>query len=118
MHIPEELNTESEAEQITQKSSQVNKFYCYLPDLKMKQKILTGQVHSKKTDPGDGKPTYFYIWYHNSYMYYTECIKPFDIRNLPCTALGLQCLWLSKISTFQNLHICRFDLIISPSCKT
>ena len=59
MHIPEELNTQSGAERITQKSSQVNKFYCYLPDLKMKQKILTGQVHSKKTDPSDGKPAHF-----------------------------------------------------------
>ena len=37
---------------------------------------------------------------------------------LPCTTPGLQCLCLPKISTFQNLHICRFDLIrISPSCE-
>ena len=39
----------------------------------------------KKTDPGDGKPIYFLIWPHSSYMYYIECIKLIDIKNLPCT---------------------------------
>ena len=34
----------------------------------------------KKKKPGEGKLTCFYIWGHNSYMYYTECIKLFDIK--------------------------------------
>ena len=73
----------------------------------------------KKTDPGDGKPTYFYIWHHSCYMYYIECTKLIDIKNLPCITTGLQCLCLSKISHFQKLHISWFDLMrISPSCKT
>ena len=42
---------------------------------------LTGQVHSKKKDPGDAKSIYFYIWYHNRYMHYIKCIKRFDIKN-------------------------------------
>ena len=79
----------------------------------MKKKILTRQVRSKKTDPGEDSPTYFYIWDHS------ECIKLIDIKNLPCTTTGLQCLCFSKINHFQNLHICRFDLIrISSTCKT
>ena len=61
----------------------------------------------KKADPGDGKPAYFYICPHSSYMYGTECIKLIDIKNLPCIITGLQCLCLSKISHFHNLHICR-----------
>ena len=30
--------------------------------------FLTGQVFSKKTDPGGGKPTYFYIWPHKGHF--------------------------------------------------
>ena len=52
-------------------------------------------------------------------MYYNECVKHNDITNLPCTTAGSQCLCLSKISHFQNSHICIFDLMrISPSQKT
>ena len=29
----------------------------------------------KKADQSDGKPTYFYIWPHSSYMYGIGCIK-------------------------------------------
>ena len=38
------------------------------------------QKKKKKKKPGEGKLTFFYIWGHNSYMYYTECIKLFDIK--------------------------------------
>ena len=73
----------------------------------------------KKTNLCDVKPTYLYIWLDPCYMYYIECIKLFDIKNLPCTATGLQCLFLSKISHFQNSDIGRFDSMrISRSCKT
>ena len=114
MHIPEELNTKWSGG--NNSKIKLNKYCYYLPHVKITKKILTGQVYSKKTDPGDGKPTCFYIWYRNSYMYYIECIKRFDIKNLPCTTPGYQCLCLSKISTFQKLHICRFDLVkIGPS---
>ena len=68
---------------------------------------------TKKTGPGDGKPTYISIWPHRSYMYYTECIDLIDIKNLSCITTCLQCLCLSKISHFQNMPICRFDLIKS-----
>ena len=50
----------------------------------------------KKTDPDDGKPTYFQICLHSSYMYYNECIKLTDIKNLPFITIGLQCLCLSE----------------------
>ena len=74
---------------------------------------------TQKTDPGNEKPTYFYIGSHSSYISYIECIKLIDIKILPCTTSGLQCLCLSKISHFQNLHVSRFDLmIIRPSSKT
>ena len=46
-------------------------------------------------------------------MYYTECIDLIDIKTLSCITTCLQCLCLSKISHFQNMPICRFDLIKS-----
>ena len=73
---------------------------------------------TKKGDPGDGKPIISSLTVA-IYMYGTECIKLINTKNLPCTTTGLQWLCLSKISHFQNLHICRLDLMrISPSCKT
>ena len=56
----------------------------------------------KKTNPGDGKPTYFYIWPHSSYMYCIECIRLINTENLPCSTTGLQCLCLSKIVTVRT----------------
>ena len=46
------------------------------------KKFWLDRCTQKKTKkkPGEGKLTCFYIWGHNSYMYYTECIKLFDIK--------------------------------------
>ena len=74
---------------------------------------------TKKGDPGDGKPIFISSLTAEICMYGTECIKLINTKNLPCTTTSLQWLCLSKISHFQNLHICRLDLMrISPSCKT
>ena len=55
----------------------------------MKKNFWPERCTQKKLDPDEGKPTYFYIRDQHSYMYYTECIKLIDIKNLPCKTTGL-----------------------------
>ena len=75
------------------------------PSKNDKKKFFWLDRCAQKTDLGDGKPTYFYIWSYTSYIYYTECIKLIDIKNLPCKTSGLQCLCLSKIGHLEQLEL-------------
>ena len=63
----------------------------------------------EKTDPGDGKPTYFFVWPHSNYIYYTECIKLIDIKIYLAQHQIYNAFVYQKLVTFRT-HI-SLDLI-------